>query len=170
MTAETVPLSQASDGFLRLTFIPTGANNLSAAILNGGTAVDLTYSLTPTGFNRKFTENDVTDARLTLKQILHRPGTIDESITLQYVYTDKSSADKAYTALAGGGAGGVTGLLTARYSLANATAYAASQIVDSITFITGRAVPDAPSTNGLWTITQNVYLTAPTVLNATTVA
>lgn len=169
MTAETTPPSQASDGFFRLTFVPSGSNNLSAAVLNAAT--DLTYSLTPAGFDRKMTENVVDDPRLTLKQILHRPGTLDEAITVQYVYTDKSSADKAYTALAGTNqAGGVAGFLTARYSLANATAWTAAQLADSISILTGRALPDAPTANGLWTITQMLYITAPTVFSAAIVS
>lgn len=170
MALEATPASQSSDGFLRLTYVPTGSNGLSAAILIGGTAVDLTYSLTPGGFDRKFTENVVDDPRLTNIQILHRPGTFDEQITAQYVYTTKGAADKAYTAIGGSGAGGVTGSITARYGIANATAYAAGQLVDLITFISGRALPDAPTANGLFTFTQVLYLTAPTVFNATTVA
>lgn len=170
MTIESTPPSLASDGNFRLTFVPSGGNNLSAAILVGGTAVDLTYSLTPTGFDRKFTENVVDDPRLTMKQILHRPGMIDEGITVQYVYTDKSSTDKAYTALAGTNQkGGVAGFLTARYGVPDSTAWTAAQLADSISFVSGAAFPDAPVANGVFTITQVLYLTAPTVLSATIV-
>lgn len=169
MATEATPPSQASDGFMRVGFVPSG-NNLSVAILAGGTEVDFTYGFTPGGFDRKFTENVVDDPRLTLPQILHRAGTFDEQITMQYVYTDKSATDKIYTAIGGSGAGGVTGLLTVRYSLANSTVWTIGQKVDSISFISGRALPDAPTANGLFTITQVLYLTAPTVFNALLVA
>lgn len=169
MALETTPASQSSDGFLRIGFVPSG-NNLSVALLTGGTEIDLTYSFTPSGFARKFTENDVPDPRLTLIQTLHRPGTFDEQINVQYVYTDKSAADKAYTAIGGSGAGGVNGFLTVRYALANATAWTIGQKVDSISFISGKALPDAPTANGLFTISQTLYLTAPTVFNALLVA
>lgn len=169
MALETTPPSQSSDGFLRLGFLPSG-NGLSTAILAGGTEKDLTYSFTPSGWARKFTENVVDDPRLTNIQILHRPGTFDEQITVQYVYTNKTATDIAYTALANSGAGGVSGSITARYSLANSTAWAIGQTVDLITFISGKPLPDPPTANGLWTITQTLYLTAPTVRDALLVA
>lgn len=170
MALEATPPSQASDGFMRIAFLPSGSANLSVAILAGGTEKDLTYSFTPGGFDRKFTENVVDDPRLTNKQILHRPGTFDETITVQYVFTDKSATDIAYTALGGSGAGGIAGLLTVRYSLANATAWTIGQKVDSITFISGKPLIDAPTANGLFTISQTLYLTAPTVTDALLVA
>jgi hypothetical protein len=170
MALEATPPSTASDGFLRLAFLPSG-NGLSVAILTGGTEKDLTYSFTPSGWDRKFTENVVDDPRLTNIQILHRPGTFDEQITVQYVYTDKSATDIAYTALANSGAGGSTGTITVRQgSVANSTAWTIGQKVDLITFISGKPLPDAPTANGLQTITQSLYLTAPTVRDAVLIA
>lgn len=170
MTLEATPPSTASDGFLRLGYLPSG-NGLSVAILTGGTEKDLTYSFTPDGWDRKFTENDVPDARLTNIQILHRPGTFDEQIVVKYVYTDKSSTDVAYTALANSGAGGSTGSITVRQgSVPNATAWTIGQKVDLITFLSGKPLPDAPTANGLQTITQTLYLTAPTVRDGVLVA
>lgn len=170
MALEATPASQSSDGFMRIGFLPSG-NGLSVAILGGGTEKDLTYSFTPSGWDRKFTENVVDDPRLTNVQILHRPGTFDEQITVQYVYTDKSAADIAYTALANGGAGGVAGTLTVRQgSVPNSTIWTIGQKVDLITFVSGKPLPDAPTANGLWTITQSLYLTAPTVRDAVLVA
>lgn len=169
MALELTPPSQASDGFLRIGFVPTG-NNLSVAILTGGTEKDLTYSFTPTGFNRSYTENSVADPRLTNIQVLSAPGTFTESIVVQYVYTDKSASDIAYTALANGGLGGVSGLLTVRYGIANSTVWTVGQKVDSISFKSGKPLPDAPTANGLFTITQTLYLNVPTVSNAVLVA
>lgn len=169
MALEATPPSQASDGFLRIGFLPSG-NGLSVAILAGGTEKDLTYSFTPSGWDRKFTENVVDDPRLTNIQILHRPGTFDETITVQYVVTDKSATDVAYTALANSGAGGVAGSLTVRAGVANSIAWTIAQKVDLITFISGKPLPDAPTANGLFTITQTLYLTAPTVRDAALVA
>lgn len=170
MALELTPPSLGSDGNFRLAFVPTGGNNLSVAILAGGTEKDLTYSFTPGGFDRKFTENVVDDPRLTNKQIFHRPGTFDETINVQYVFTDKSATDIAYTALAGSGAGLVTGLLTARYGIPNATAWTVGQKVDSITYITGKPLVDPPTANGIFTISQTLYLTAATVTDALLVA
>lgn len=168
MALEATPPSQQSDGFLRIAYVPSG-NNLSVAILNGGTTKDLTYSLTPSGFNRNYTENEVPDPRLTNIQVLSRPGTFTEKVTIQYVITDGSATDIAYTAL-GGAAGGATGFLTVRYGIANATIWTVAQKVDSLTFLSGKPLRDAPTANGLFTVTQTLYLTAPTVRDAAIVA
>jgi len=165
---ETTPPSQQSDGFFRLTFVPSG-NNLSVAILAGGTAKDITYSLTPSGWNRNQTENVISDGRLTNVQVLNRPGTFTEQITIQYVITDGSATDIAYTAF-GGANGLVSGFLTARYGVANATAWTIGQKVDSFTFTSGKALRDAPTANGLQTVTQVLYITAPTLKDQALVA
>jgi hypothetical protein len=170
MALETTPPSQQSDGYLRITFVPTASNNLSVAILAAGTAKDLTYSLTPDGFNRQYTENQVDDPRLTNVQILNRPGTFTEKIDLRYVVTDLSATDVAYTAIGGSGVGQVTGLLTVRYGIPNATAWTIGQKVDSITFVSGKPRREAPTANGLFIMAQTLYLTAPTVSAASLVA
>lgn len=169
MALETTPPSQASDGFLRIGFVPTG-NNLSVAILTGGTEKDLTYSFTPSGFNRQYTENSVDDPRLTNIQVLSQPGTFTEKITVQYVVTDLSAADIAYTALGGAGVGQVTGFLSVRYGVANAVAWTVGQKVDSITFRSGKPMRDPATANGLQTMTQTLYVTAPTLLAQSLIA
>lgn len=169
MALEATPPSQQSDGFLRIGFVPTG-NNLSVAILTGGTEKDLTYSFTPDGFNRQYTENQVDDPRLTNVQILNRPGTFTEKIDLRYVCTDLSATDIAYTALGGAGLGQVTGFLSVRYGVANSVAWTIAQKVDSITFISGKPRREAPTANGLFIMAQTLYLTAPTVSAAALVA
>lgn len=168
MALETTPPSLQSDGFLRIAFVPSG-NNLSVAILNGGTTKDITYSLTPSGWNRAQTENEVPDGRLTNVQVLSRPGTFTEKLTIQYVITDGSATDIAYTAF-GGANGLVSGFLTARYGIANSVIWTVGQKVDSFAFTSGKALRDAPTANGLFTVTQTLYLTAPTAKDATLVA
>lgn len=169
MALETTPPSQQSDGFLRIAFVPSG-NNLSVAILTGGTEKDLTYSFTPDGFNRSYTENKVDDPRLTMVQVLSRPGTFQEQIDVKYVVTDGSATDIAYTALANGGLGGATGFLSLRYGIANSVVWTIGQKVDSVSFVSGKPRRDPPVANGLFTITQSLYLTAPTASGATLVA
>lgn len=169
MALEATPASQASDGNLRIAFVPSG-NNLSVAILNGGTTKDFTYSMTPDGFNRSYTENEVEDPRLTNVQILTRPGTFKETIEMKYVVTDLSAADIIYTAIGGAGAGQVTGFLSARYGVPNTTIWTIGQKVDSITFISGKPRREAPTANGLFLMSQTLFITAPTVSAATLVA
>jgi len=165
MALEATPPSQQSDGYLRIGYVPSG-NNLSVAILTGGTEKDLTYSFTPSGFTRTFTENTVSDPRLTNVAVLARPGTFTEQIDVQYVVTDASATDIAYTALSEY----TTGLLTLRYGVANATVWTIGQKVDSISFIAGKKRRDPITANGLFTISQTLYLTAPSVSGAVLVA
>jgi hypothetical protein len=169
MALEATPTSQASDGNLRIGFVPSG-NNLSVAILAGGTEKDFTYSLTPDGFQRNFNENEVEDPRLTNVQILSRPGTFKETIELKYVVTDLSATDIIYTAIGGAGVGQVTGLLSIRYGVPNTTVWTIGQKVDSVTFISGKPRREAPTANGLFLMSQTLYLTAPTVSGASLVA
>lgn len=170
MVLELTPPSQQSDGFLRIAFVPAASNNLSVAILTGGTTKDLTYSFTPDGFNRQYTESNVPDPRLANVQILNRPGTFTETLDVKYVMTDGSATDIAYTALGGGGLGQVAALLTLRYAIANATIWTIGQKVDSLTILSGKPRRDPIAANGLFTVTQSLYLTAPTVSQTPLVA
>lgn len=153
MALEATPLSVASDGNLRVAFVPSGSNGKSVAILNAATTKPLTYSLTPTGLNRTITENSVEDARLTLKTVLSRPGTSTQTLELQYVFGD--AADVAKTALVEGTAG----FIVIRYALPNATDYAVGQKIDLIPVLAGKQRKDAPTANGVFSITQSFYVT-----------
>ena len=164
MALENVPGSVASDGNLRIAFVPSGSNAKSVAILNAAPVKDLTYSFTPDGFTRTITENTVEDARLTLKQILSRPGTKTETVEVKYVYG--AAVDIAAVALTEG----VTGSLTCRYVTPNATVWTSGQKVDVLAFVAGAQRKDAPTANGLFTISQTLYLTAVTETDALLVA
>lgn len=163
MVLETAPSSTASDGNLRITFVPTG-NAKSVAILNGAGSVPLTYSFTPDGFTRSITENSVEDKRLTKKQSFARPGTSVETLEVRYVMSaDTGSAQVVLPE-------GTTGQLNLRYILPNATAYATGQKADIITFQAGKQRKDAPSENGIFTISQTLYITADSETDAVLVA
>ena len=162
MAAEAVPLSVAWDDNLRITFVPSGADPLSVAVLGGATAKDLTYSLKT--FNRAITEAVINDPRLTLKQILQKRGKITETLEVNYVFGD--AADVAYAALAEG----TEGFLVLRYSVSNSTAWAAAQTVDVITIECGRQRKDAPVENGVQTVTQTLFITDVSADDSVTVA
>jgi len=159
MAAEAVPQSVNSDDNLRLTFSALADNALSAAILNAGD--DLTYSLV--SFDLAEAQATVNDPRVTLKQILKRPGKTDYTLVVKYVFGD--AGDVAAVTLAEG----VEGHITARYSVPNSTAWAAAQIADVITFVAGSQRKDAPVENGVQTITQELFITAVVDKDATIV-
>lgn len=162
MAAEAVPGSVPWDDNLRITFVPSGSDPKSAAILSGGTAKDLTYSLK--SFNRAITQAMIDDPRLTLKQVLQRFGKKTETLEVNYVF---GGADEvARTVLAEG----VAGFLTLRYSLPNATAWAAAQEIDVLTIECGAQRKDAPVDNGVQTITQAIAITDVSETDTVTVA
>jgi hypothetical protein len=150
MAAEAVPLSVNSDDNLRLTFTATADDPLSAADLAAGD--DLTYSLKT--WNLTETQATVNDPRLTLATDLSRPGKKTYKLEVQYVFGD--AGDVAADVLAEG----VTGHITARYSIANSTAWTAAQIGDVFTIKAGSQRKDPPVENGVQTITQELFITA----------
>lgn len=163
MAAETVPGSVSTPGNLRIAFVPSG-NALSVAILIGATTKDLTYSFTPSGFNRGITQDSIDDPRLTLTQKLSRPGVTTETLEVQYVYG--SGADVAAVALAEG----TTGFVVARYAVANSLAWTVGQKVDQLAIQCGHPRKDPPADNGVWTITQTLYITDVVKTDAVLVA
>jgi hypothetical protein len=164
MALDPIPTSFQSDGLHTITYVPAASNPLSAAILNGGTAKDVTYGLTADGFNYAVTQAEVPDKRYTLQQDLSAPGKTKETLVLRYVdTTDAGSPAVTFTE-------GLRGYLVVRRQVANGTAYAAAQIVDVLDVQFGKQSPDAPSENGLDTITQGTYFKSATQRKATVVA
>lgn len=159
---ESVPASSQSDGRWRITNLAAGVNALSVAIINAGTP--LTYSFTPDGFNWSIAQATVEDKRLTLVQDLSRPGKVTETLEVKYVAsTDATSANAILTP-------GTEGQLNVRRGVDNATIATVAQKADVISYIAGAQRPDAPTENGLDTISQTLYITKPTVRNGTLVA
>lgn len=164
MALETTPASVQSDGKWRITYVPSASNALSVAILNGGTAKPVTYGLTADGFNWTTTQATVEDKRLTLVQDLARPGRITEALEIKYVRsTTSDSADVIFVE-------GLAGQLNVRRAVDNATIHTIGQKADVVTFIAGVKRPDPPTENGVDTISQTLYITAPTVREGTLVA
>lgn len=151
MAAEVVPESVAYDGNLRIAFVPDGSSATSVAILGGALVDDLTYSLK--AFNLSTTEETINDVRLGLKQTLTKPGKTSQSLEVQYVFGDED--DVAATALAEG----TKGKIVLRYSIPNETAWTVGQVVDVVTVRCGKQRKDAPTENGIQTITQTLFVT-----------
>ena len=152
MAAEAVPQSVNWDDNLRITWTAEGEDPKSAADLAAG--VDLTYSLK--SLTRTINEARIEDPRLTLKQILERPGKVTEQVEVQYVFGD--AGDVAAATLVQG----TSGHLTLRYSIPNSTEWTAAQIVDVITVECGKQRKDSPVENGVQTITQTLFVTDTT--------
>jgi hypothetical protein len=165
MPLDAIPTAFPSDGNWTVTWVPSGSNPLSVAILNGATAIDMTYSFTQDGFAYAISQDNVEDKRLTLKQNLSAAGRFTETLALRYVRSKDLLS--AYVTLKEG----VSGFFVVRRGVLNGTAYAVStQTVDVLTITLGKQSPDAPTENGLDYVSQNVYFTAATQPDAVLVA
>lgn len=163
MTTQNVPASSQSDGRWRITKTALADDPISAADL--ATGDDLTYSFTPDGFDWQTTQAEVEDKRLTLDQDLSRPGKKKETLNVRYV--DSTDADSAAVLLVEG----TEGYLTVRRGIAEDIEWTASTHKgDVITFVAGAQRPDAPTENGVDTISQQLFITAPTLRKQTITA
>ncbi|WP_396657110.1 hypothetical protein [Microbacterium oxydans] len=163
MPLDPIPASSQSDGKWKIAYVPSG-NPLSVAIIKGASSKNLTYSFTPDGFNWATTQAEVADPRLTLVQDLSRPGKKKE--TLETKYVDSSDANAAATVLAEG----TSGFFVVRRGTDNATDWTVGDKVDVITFTAGAQRPDAPTENGVDTISQTQYITSVTQRKVTLIA
>lgn len=153
---DPVPVSSESDGRWKIAQVPAGSDALSVAILKGATSKNLTYSFTPDGFALTRTQATVNDPRLTLTQILSRPGKVTEGLELKYVASDApESADVILT-------DGLEGQFVIRRGVGNATEWTVGQKVDVITFVLGVRRPDAPVENGVDTVSRTAFISAVT--------
>ena len=161
---DPVAQSSQSDGRWKIAFVPKASNPLSVAVLKGATARNLTYSFTPDGFQLSRSQATVNDPRLTLIQILSRPGKVTETLELKYVASsDADSADAVLT-------DGLEGYFVIRRGTDNATDWTIAQKVDVITFVLGVRRPDAPVENGVDTVSRTAYISAVTQSQAALIA
>jgi hypothetical protein len=164
MPLDSIPASSQSDGRWKIGYVPTGSNPLSVAILKGASAKNVTYSFTDGGFNWQTAQAEVVDKRLTLDTDLTRPGKKKETLELKYVNsTDADSAAVLFVE-------GLSGFFVVRRMVVNTTDWTVAQKVDQITFTLGAQRPDAPTENGVDTITQTAYITSVTQRNVALVA
>lgn len=147
MALEITPGSVASDGNLKVVFVPA---ETEVTVTSAEAGTPLTYSFTPTGFTRTVTEETISDERLTLAQVLQKAGRTTEELEVQYVFG--SDDDVAYPLLKRG----VRGQLVVRYGVANEEPFSATDEVDIIHIEAGAQRKDAPTANSVFTVTQNL--------------
>jgi len=103
MTLETTPASTSTEGNYRIKFVTTIAG-ASATVAEFDDGDDITYSLTPDGWNPSQDQAVINDERMTLEQILERPGKKTKSLTVKYV--DGAAGATSGTPAAAGGCTG----------------------------------------------------------------
>ena len=159
MALETPPASVQSDGKWRITYVPTGSNAKSVAILNGATAKPLTYGLTADGWAYSKTQATVEDKRLTMIADLSRPGRTTESWEVKCI--ESTVADSADAILAGLATSGANAQILVRRGIDNATTHVVAQVADLHTVVVGTRRPQAPVENGVDTVAYTLYPVLP---------
>lgn len=144
--------SVSTDGHFLLLWVPYAEGTDPTKLETLASAERITYSLTPSGFNRTITEETVNDERLTLAQVLQKAGRVTNDLEVQYVFgSEDDVAAKIFVR-------GAKGWLVARYAIPNEEPLAASQKADVIRIEAGIPRKDAPTTNGVWTKTQKLFV------------
>lgn len=165
---EPIVASSASDGRHKIAFVPRGTgtapNPLSAAVLKATSTIAMTYGFTPDGFNPSGSQATVEDKRYTLPSILSRPGKVTDTLSVKYV--DSTDASSPAVVLKPG----VEGWFVVRKGKDANADWAAADIVTVHTVICGIQLEDAPTENGLDTLSQGMYITQPTQRKVAVVA
>lgn len=160
MAKSTVPQSVESGGNFKVWALPytpeTSLTTVTVAELKAEN--DVTYSFTTSGFDSDGSQEEVTDDRLTLRDVLSRPGKVTNTLQLQYVFgsDDKVQADKIFVQ-------GMKYKLVVRWSIDNEVAPAASQLVDIHPIEIGFVKKDAPTANGRQTKSPKTFYIGPVV-------
>lgn len=149
---EEVPAGTPADGNGLVLFVSAIANPAAPTVaeLSGGTVEKLTYSLVPDGFRLETTENVISSGRYTLAQVLELPGTVLDTLEVQYVIG--SPAEETLE-------NGVTGFIVQRLGVPNETAIAAAQKVTVIPIRAGLQREVAPTANTELALVQKLYVT-----------
>lgn len=151
MALETTPASVATEDNYRIKWVDTIAGAaITATEWDGGD--DITYSLTPDGWQPSQDQATVVDDRLTLAQALERPGKKTKGLTVKYVDTASGGATSVLTE-------GTSGYIVIRPLVANETVGAADQEVVVWPVTCGEQMDDAPVANGVFTKTQKLFVT-----------
>jgi hypothetical protein len=150
MALETTPASTQTEDNYRIRFCPTIAGP-AITVAEWEDGEDITYSLTPDGWNPEQDQAVVVDDRLTLAQALQRPGKKTKGLTVKYI----DGAAGAATVLTEGTAG----FIVIRPLVANETEVAAAQKVVVWPVICGEQMDDAPVANGVFTKSQKLFVT-----------
>ena len=151
----TVPASVKTDSNFVVTWVPSAGiadpEAPTAAELNAATVVDLTYSLTTSGYTRTATQASEEDARLTLADVLQTPGKVTHSLELQHVTgAEDNPADAVLVE-------GAVGYIVERRAVDIDTDFTAGQTVSVLPVTVGYPRPDAPTANGVFTRTVTLF-------------
>jgi hypothetical protein len=158
--------STPADGNVKIAFVSTLADPTAptSTELSAVGVVDLSCYLTADGWTPGLDEQVVTDDRLCSVQTFEQPGRSSRTLSIKYVENPGSSTDnKAFDTLAPGTAG----FLVERRGTAQATAFAAADVVNVWPIKAGQYDPQPPEANSVLKVSQKAFITGTVHIGAT---
>jgi hypothetical protein len=158
--------STPADGNVKIVFVPSLADPAAPTVaeLTGAGVIDLSCYLTADGWTPGLDEQVVTDDRLCSVQTFEQPGRSSRTLSIKYVENPGSSTDnKAFDTLAPGTAG----FLVERRGTAQATAFAAADVVNVWPIKAGQYDPQPPEANSVLKVSQKAFITGTVHIGAT---
>lgn len=151
-----LPKSVPADGNLKVVFLPALAapETPSAAIINGGTAIDLSCYLTPDGFTPGGDEATVNDDRLCSVQTFEQPGRFSDTLDIIYVFGDATD-NAAYEGLTHL----TTGFVVTRWGKPYDAVFAVADLVDVYPVTAGKQNKQPPEANSVLKTGQKLFVT-----------
>jgi hypothetical protein len=152
------PTAVSTDGNIRIFFVSTlTLSGPTVAQLTAGT--ELTYYLTPDGFQPQVDEQIITDDRMGDTQTFENQGRHTFSIQqIRYVTNPASPTnDVVATTLVNGTAG----YIVTRPGVDADTAWVAAQLIDIYPIRVGRQTVEPPEANSVFHIRQRAFVTGP---------
>lgn len=150
--------STPADGNVKIAFVSTLADPAAPTVteLTAVGVVDLSCYLTADGWTPGLDEQVVTDDRLCSVQTFEQPGRSSRTLTIKYVENPGSATDnKAFDTLAPG----TSGYLVERRGVAQATAFAAADVVNVWPIKAGQYDPQPPEANSVLKVQQKAFVT-----------
>ena len=154
--------STPADGNVKIVWTPTIAATTAptAAILNGGTTIDLSCYLTADGFTPGLDESVIADGRLCETETFEQPGRTARTLSLTYINNVNTAlADLAATTLIPGTAG----YIVRRSGKAYDATFIATDKVEVWPVKCGKRSNLPPEANSVLRITQKMFVTGRVV-------
>lgn len=140
--SEEIQNGFASDGHGIVLWVETIADPSAPTAAELAAGTEITYGLTPTGFNHQTTINTVTTGRYTLRQALELDGTVIDTVEVSYVY-NRVSPTSVETAL---GTPGTQGFIVHVLGYPSGHEFASADVLNAVIPGTTSIPRDVPPT------------------------
>ncbi|MBF6672445.1 hypothetical protein [Glutamicibacter sp. FBE19] len=164
--------AQPIDGNYKAVIIADQADltALSAAVLNGATATDLSCYFTGDGLAITVDEQVITDERLCSRQTFEQPGRVQYGVETTFIDNTNGPYETEYNEAVEALAPGTTGVLVTRRNLPFEDVFATGQKYNAYPFRTG-AMREVPAeANSVTRSTSKLFITGDVVVGGTVVA